>query len=55
LRLKNQELLDKLSINAVAYSRQFRWENTAEAFDNIIKNTYWGSQPYNSSWLLLLE
>jgi glycosyltransferase involved in cell wall biosynthesis len=36
--LNDRELLYKLSSNALAYSRQFSWENTARAFDNIITN-----------------
>jgi len=36
--LNDRELLFKLSCNALAYSRQFSWENTAQAFDNIIRN-----------------
>jgi glycosyltransferase involved in cell wall biosynthesis len=40
LRLLNdRELLFKLSNNALEYSRQFNWEKTALAFDNIIRNT----------------
>ena len=36
--LNDKELLYKLSQNALAYSRQFSWENTAQEFDNIIRN-----------------
>jgi glycosyltransferase involved in cell wall biosynthesis len=36
--LNDRELLYKLSCNALAYSREFSWENTAQAFDNIIRN-----------------
>lgn len=36
--LNDRELLYKLSQNALAYSRQFSWENTAQAFDNILRN-----------------
>jgi glycosyltransferase involved in cell wall biosynthesis len=36
--LKDQELLSKFSSNALAFSKQFSWDNTASAFDNIIKN-----------------
>ena len=36
--LKNRDILNKLSSNALAFSRQFSWNNTAEIFDNIIKN-----------------
>jgi glycosyltransferase involved in cell wall biosynthesis len=36
--LKNRDILNKLSSNALAFSRQFSWNNTAETFDNIIKN-----------------
>jgi glycosyltransferase involved in cell wall biosynthesis len=36
--LKDQQLLSKFSSNALAFSKQFSWDNTASAFDNIIKN-----------------
>jgi len=36
--LNDRDLLYKLSHNALAYSRQFSWENTAQAFDTIIRN-----------------
>ena len=39
LRLLNdKDLLSKLSQNALVYAQQFNWENTAQAFDNIIRN-----------------
>lgn len=36
--LNDRQLLFKLSYNALDYSRQFSWENTAQAFDSIIRN-----------------
>ena len=36
--LKNRDLLHKLSCNALVFSRQFSWDNTANEFDKIIKN-----------------
>ena len=36
--LKDQHLLSKYSTNALAFSKQFSWHNTADAFDRIIKN-----------------
>jgi glycosyltransferase involved in cell wall biosynthesis len=38
--LKDSTLLAKYSANALEYSRQFNWDNTAEVFDRIIKNNY---------------
>ena len=38
--LKNHDILSKLSINALAYSRQFNWDNTGDRFDQIIKDTF---------------
>jgi glycosyltransferase involved in cell wall biosynthesis len=37
--LKNRSLLEKLSLTALSYSRQFSWDRTAEMFDTIIKET----------------
>jgi glycosyltransferase involved in cell wall biosynthesis len=36
--LNDRDLLYRLSCNALEYSRQFSWENTAQAFDTIIRN-----------------
>ncbi|MDP9305364.1 MAG: glycosyltransferase family 4 protein [Thermoproteota archaeon] len=38
--LKDRELLDRLSYNALAFSKQFSWDNTANEFDKIIKKIY---------------
>jgi glycosyltransferase involved in cell wall biosynthesis len=38
--LKDHFRLNELSRNALDFSRQFSWENTAEAFDRIIKEIY---------------
>lgn len=37
--LKNRSLLEKLSLTALSYSRQFSWDTTTERFDTIIKET----------------
>jgi glycosyltransferase involved in cell wall biosynthesis len=34
--LKNQDMLDKFSINALNYAKQFSWDNTINAFEKII-------------------
>jgi glycosyltransferase involved in cell wall biosynthesis len=34
--LKHKALLSKLSSDALLYSRQFSWDNTANEFDKII-------------------
>jgi glycosyltransferase involved in cell wall biosynthesis len=34
--LKDKEALSKLSCNALSFSRQFSWDNTANEFDRII-------------------
>lgn len=36
--LKDRELLNKLSTNALFFSKQFNWDNTACAFDLLIKD-----------------
>lgn len=41
--LKDKEHLVKLSNNALKFSRNFSWDNTADAFDKIIKNVTQGS------------
>lgn len=38
--LNNRDLLDKLSNNALAFSRQFNWDNTANEFEKIINEIY---------------
>jgi len=35
--LKDQKYLRRLSRNALDFSKQFDWDNTASAFDTIIK------------------
>lgn len=37
LLLKNEKLLNKLSNESLAFSRQFNWDKTADEFDTIIK------------------
>lgn len=37
--LKDKKLLSKYSTNALAFSKQFSWDNTANEFDKIIKAT----------------
>ncbi len=37
--LKDRERLAKLSCDALKFSKNFSWDNTADAFDNIIKST----------------
>lgn len=36
--LKDHDLLTRYSINALAFSRQFNWDNTVSIFDKIIRN-----------------
>jgi glycosyltransferase involved in cell wall biosynthesis len=38
--LKDEALLLKYSNNALEFSKQFSWDNTANAFDNIITNVF---------------
>lgn len=36
--LRNNDMLAQLSYSALDYSKKFKWENTADAFDEIIKH-----------------
>ncbi|MEW6604825.1 MAG: glycosyltransferase family 4 protein [Thermoproteota archaeon] len=38
--LKNENLLNKLSAHALAFSKQFNWDNTADEFDKILASFY---------------
>jgi hypothetical protein len=35
--LQDRDTLDKLSFNALAFSKEFSWDNTADEFDRIIQ------------------
>jgi glycosyltransferase involved in cell wall biosynthesis len=37
--LQDRDTLDKLSFNALAFSKEFSWDNTADEFDRIIQKT----------------
>jgi glycosyltransferase involved in cell wall biosynthesis len=39
--LQDRDTLDKLSLNALAFSKEFSWDNTADEFDRIIQNIFW--------------
>lgn len=38
--LRDQPLVTKLSQSALDFSKQFSWDNTADVFDNMIKDIY---------------